>query len=254
MTIKILAAAHKAAPMPDSPIYLPIHVGREGKPSIGFIGDNTGDHISSKNKNYCELTGIYWAYKNLKADYIGLCHYRRHFYIKKKENKMASILNEEEAARLLKEAPILVPSRRKYYIESNYSHYIHAHHREGLDLAGKIIASRYPEYKASYDLVMNRTWAHMFNMFVMKKEYFDSYCGWLFDILSQVEKSLDISSYSPYEARVFGFISELLLDVWLEGNQLPYREVPVMFMESQNWLIKGFGFLKRKFFPSSHKK
>lgn len=251
MNIKILVAAHKKAPMPQSPIYLPIHAGCEGKPSIGYTGDNTGDNISLQNPNFCELTAIYWAYQNLEADYIGLCHYRRHFYLTKKGTKFERILNEQEVTALLEKHPILVPAKRNYYIETNYSHYIHAHHREGLDMAGEIIKLRYPKYKDAYDLVMNRRWAHMFNMFIMKREYFDSYCVWLFNILFELEKRLDISAYSAYEARVFGFISELMLDVWLEGNSLPFYEVPVMFMESQNWVKKGFGFLKRKFIPAN---
>ena len=65
--------------MPTDNVYLPVHVGKEGKEDIGFIGDNTGDNISTKNANYCELTGLYWAWKNISADYIGLCHYRRYF-------------------------------------------------------------------------------------------------------------------------------------------------------------------------------
>ena len=79
MDIKILVATHKKYWMPKDDIYFPIHVGREGKADLGYIGDNTGDNISAKNANYCELTGLYWAWKNLKCDYIGLCHYRRYF-------------------------------------------------------------------------------------------------------------------------------------------------------------------------------
>ena len=92
-----------------------------------------------------------------------------------------------------------------------------------------------------------RTWTHIFNMFVMKREIFDDYCQWLFGILSQVEAQIDISGYSQYDRRVFGFLGERLLDIYLEANDIPYREVPVMFMEKQNWLKKGGAFLKRKF-------
>ena len=79
MNIKILVATHKPYWMPDDDVYLPIHVGKAGQKDIGFIGDDTGENISYKNANYCELTGMYWAWKNLQADYIGLCHYRRYF-------------------------------------------------------------------------------------------------------------------------------------------------------------------------------
>ncbi|MCS4465828.1 DUF4422 domain-containing protein [Clostridium botulinum] len=73
MNIKILVATHKKYSMPKESMYLPIHVGCEGKKDLGYIGDNTGDNISLRNSNYCELTGLYWAWKNLKCDYIGLC-------------------------------------------------------------------------------------------------------------------------------------------------------------------------------------
>jgi hypothetical protein len=81
----------------------------------------------------------------------------------------------------------------------------------------------------------------------MKRDIFDRYCQWLFDILFQVEAQVDISAYSAYDRRVFGFLSERLLDVYLEANGIPYQELPVMFMEKQNWLKKGSAFLLRKF-------
>lgn len=253
MNIKILIAAHKKYTMPKEDIYLPIHVGKEGKHlEIGYLGDNTGDNISIKNTNFCELTGIYWAYKNLDADYIGLVHYRRHFTLHKKRTKFDSILTKKEAETLLKDYSILLPKKRNYFIETNYSHYIHAHHKEGIDAAGDIIKKEYPKYAASFDKVMNQTSAHMFNMFVMRKDYFDAYCKWLFALLFKIEASLDISGYTPYEARVFGFISERMLDVWLDANHLTYKEIPIMFMESQNWFKKGFTFLRRKFIKSDY--
>ena len=79
MDIKILIAMHKPYWHPDDPVYMPIHVGKKGKASIGLPGDDTGDNISDRNPAYCELTGVYWAWKNLKADYVGLVHYRRYF-------------------------------------------------------------------------------------------------------------------------------------------------------------------------------
>ena len=77
MDIKIIVATHKKYWMPSDDIYLPVHVGKKGKTDLGYQGDDTGDNISDKNTNYCELTGLYWAWKNLKADYKGLAHYRR---------------------------------------------------------------------------------------------------------------------------------------------------------------------------------
>ena len=83
MNVKIIIAAHKVYEMPDDICYLPVHVGKAvNNKNIGFRGDDTGDNISVKNSSYCELTGLYWAWKNLDADYLGLAHYRRYFSAK----------------------------------------------------------------------------------------------------------------------------------------------------------------------------
>ena len=57
--IKIIVATHKKYQMPNDDIYLPIHVGAEGKESIGYQADNVGENISNKNSYFCELTGLY---------------------------------------------------------------------------------------------------------------------------------------------------------------------------------------------------
>lgn len=249
LSIKILIATHKKYWMPHEPVYLPIHVGAEGKPDLGYTKDNTGDNISAKNKNFCELTGLYWAWKNLDADYLGLVHYRRYFTKKEVRNvdaKRSQILSEKDWETLLAKYPVVVADKREYYIESNRSHYNHAHHRDGLDLAEAIIKETYPDYLPAFEKVMNRTWAHMFNMFVMRRDLFDDYMTWMFDILFDLEKRVDITSWDTYESRIYGFVSELLLDVWLEKNHVSYHEQNVSFMEKQNWLKKGGAFLKRK--------
>lgn len=246
--IKIIIATHKSYQMPKDSMYLPIHVGAEGKADLGYLKDNSGDNISEKNANYCELTGLYWAWKNLDADYIGLAHYRRHFCLKSsKGDKWQKILTKEQLEPLLQKHNIILPNPRNYFIETNYDQYVHAHHAEDLDTTRQILQERYPDYLPIYDDYMKRTIGHRFNMFIMKKEIFDAYCSWLFEILFELEKRLDISDYSKNDARVFGFVSERLIDVWIENNKLSYLEMPVEFMEKENWLKKGSAFLKRKF-------
>lgn len=248
MNIKIIVATHKQYWMPSDEMYMPIHVGREGKQDLGYVGDNSGDNISEKNANFCELTGLYWAWKNLNADYIGLAHYRRHFCMKgTKGDKKDKVLTKEQLETVLKNHDIILPNPRNYYIETNYSQYIHAHHKEDLDVTREILEEKYPAYIPIYDESMKRTIGHRFNMFIMKKEYFDGYCEWLFDVLFELEKRLDISQYNQNDARVFGFVSERLLDVWLETNQLKSVNMPVEFMEKQNWFTKGLAFIQRKF-------
>lgn len=248
MKVKVLVAAHKNYKMPSDPMYLPVFVGKEIHPEINhtFQGDNTGENISKKNPYYNELTAIYWGWKNLDLDAMGLVHYRR--YLSMSHNKsLDTVLSTEQVEKLLNRYDIILPEKRKYYIETNKSHYLHAHEREPFYIMESIVKKDYPEYSESWDKVMNRTWAHMFNMFIMKKKPLNEYCNWMFDILSKVEEQTDISSYSTYEKRVYGFLSELLLDIWLDHNtEYSVKEVKYVFMEHTNWLIKGGKFLKRK--------
>lgn len=79
--VKILVACHKPAKVYQDDVYTPIQVGKALHPDLdlGYITDDTGDNISEENPYYCELTAIYWGWKNLNCEYIGLQHYRRYF-------------------------------------------------------------------------------------------------------------------------------------------------------------------------------
>lgn len=249
MEIKIIVATHKKYWMPNDAIYLPLHVGHLGKEDLGYMGDNIGENISKKNPTFCELTGIYWAWKNLRADYKGIVHYRRYFtHGNPWMDKKSYILRKQDFQQILRHVDIIVPDLRNHYIETNKSHYAHAHNIKDLEITRQVISEIYPKDIRAFDIVMNRTGAHMFNMMVMRSDYFDRYCEWLFAILFEVEKRTDVSQYDAYQKRLYGYISERLLDVWLESNRMEYKEVNVAYLERQNWVKKGAKFLWRKFF------
>ena len=257
--IKIIVATHKKYKMPKEKIYMPLHVGREGKEDLGYKGDNIGENISIKNPYYCELTGLYWAWKNLKEEYIGLVHYRRHFTCKKiiprkEEKKFKKIANEKEISKILEKTDIILPKKRKYYIENLYDHYKHTMHVEPLDKTREIIEEKYPKYLKEFDKLHKRRSAHMFNMFIMKKELLEEYSKWLFDILFELENKIDSSKYDNFHARFYGRISELLLDVWLNTNKYKYKEIKFMDMQNINWWVKGTSFLKAKFKGKKYEK
>lgn len=244
--VKIIVATHKSYWMPNDKLYVPVQVGAEGKEALGFTPDNTGQNISFKNANYCELTGLYWAWKNLDCEYLGLAHYRRHFTVLKGTSDRRDVMNLDQARNLVANNDVLLPTKRNYWIETNYGQYVHAHHKEDLDTTREILVERYPEYISAYDSCMKKTTGHRFNMFIMKKDIADAYCKWLFDVLFELEKRLDISNYNKNDQRVFGFVSERLLDVWLETNGIKYKDIPYIFLEKENWITKGVNFVMRK--------
>lgn len=258
---QIVIATHKKYRMPKEKIYLPLHVGSKGKEPIGYERDDSGINISEKNSSFCELTGLYWAWKNLNCEYIGMVHYRRYFtaksYIKllKCKNsvreRLNCVLDETEIVELEKKYDIIVPKKRKYIIETLYSHYAHSHYSDHLDLTRTVIAQKCQEYLPAFDKVMSSRSAYMFNMFIMKKELLNEYCEWLFDILFEVEKHIDAEKLSPYQGRLYGRISELIFNAWLlrqvEVNDYKVKEVRLLYMEPINWKRKGRAFLAAKF-------
>ena len=255
MQTTIIIATHKAYWVPDDPMYLPVQMGHAIHPAIGYIGDDTGENISERNANFCELTGLYWAAHNIDSDYIGIVHYRRYFGSRQKSRfapKKERVIGHEELGKILATTNVILPKERHYFIETNYSQYIHAHHKQDLTVTRSIIARKCPEYLPAYDLYMSKTHAHHFNVFVMEGELLRHYCTWLFDILFELEQELDMTGYSENDRRVFGFVSERLLDAWLSTNNISYEELDLVYMEHQNWLHKACAFLKRKFFPNNH--
>lgn len=264
-SVKIIIACHKKYQMPIDEMYIPLHVGAEGKKDnngnvldLGYIKDNTGDNISKLNSSFCELTGLYWAWKNLDADYIGLVHYRRHFSMKNKKG-FGNVLSYEDLKPYLGNVRVFVPKKRKYYIESIYSHYAHTHYAVHLDETRKIISEKYPSYLQNYDKVIKQTYGYMFNMMIMDKSLIDEYCAWLFDILFELQKRMDKQELSAFQGRFYGRVSEIIFNVWLDQriqsgfiSKNEVKEIPCIHMEKINWWKKGTAFLKAKFFGKKY--
>ena len=160
---------------------------------------------------------------------------------------MNYILRESEAIRFLQKYDMILPRKRQYIIETLYTHYSHTHYEEHLECMRNILMEKESSYVPVFDKVMKRRSAHMYNMFIAKREICDAYCAWLFPLLMELEKRSDPGSYDPFQARLIGRVGELLMDVWVEKNNIHYCEVPVLYMEKVNWIHKGKAFLKAKF-------
>ena len=224
--------SHKEAEFPKEEIYTPIQVGK--KESFTKVRDNTGDNIAEKNPNFCELTAAYWIWKNDKSDITGLTHYRRYFFKKKNNNSKENILNKKDIEEILEKYDIILPEKErivKYTVKNAYGKF---HHIEDFEKCREIIQEKYPEYIEAFDKIANGRKLYLYNMFISRKEIFDEYYKWLFDILFELEKRVDISNYTDYDKRIFGFLSERLLSVWLEkNNHLKIKEMPVYNTEQK---------------------
>ena len=253
MKILLAVAAHKPCPVPEGEIYLPVQAGAAGKESIGFQRDDEGENLSRKNPSYSELTVLYWLWKNADADALGLVHYRRLFGKKKKGGVFAGVLTKEEAEKALLKAPLALPKKRRYVIETLYDHYSHTLHGEVLDRAGEVIREICPKYLPEFERLKKRRSAHMFNMMLAKREVLDGYLSFLFPVLFELEKRVDEAEFAdPFHARFPGRISELLLDVYIFTEKIPYTELPVLYPGGEGKMKKAAAMLKAKFFGKKY--
>lgn len=251
--VRIIVATHKKYKMPSDKMYLPLHVGAEGKYDengnsldLGYVKDNTGENISNFNSYFCELTGLYWAWKNLEADYIGLVHYRRLFEMN------GQVLSYKQLKPYLGKIKVFIPRKRKYIIETLKSHYDHTHYPEHLDITKAVIKEKYKEYEVAYEKAVYRTWGYMFNMMIMERDLLNDYCEWLFDILFEIFERIDCKNYLKFTKRYIGRISEILFNVWLEqqlrdGTVKKNEIMELKYNVDENWLVKIPAFLKAKF-------
>lgn len=259
--ITLLVACHKKSETPKDTIYLPIQVGAFGKEDIGYVRDDSQDNISQDNDRYCELTGLYWAIKHIETSIIGLVHYRRYFLSTrhtKQKNILQHVIGEKEILSLLEHHKVLVPKKRKYYIQTLWKHYADTFTAEHLEKTREILTNSYPQYVETFDEVMQRTSGYMFNMFIMKKELAKNYADWLFSILKEVDSAIDSTNYTAFEKRYLGRVSERLFNVWLaheikEGRleEKDIYELPYAYLGKVKWGKKIIGFLAAKLF---HKK
>lgn len=220
--MKIFTITHKTFTPPKDPLYLPLHVGRELNEDLGFIGDNTGDNISVRNPNYCELTGMYWIWKNYhQADYIGICHYRRYLI-----NENGNLFTKQQLEKLLSEYD-MITTKLLTLPGSYYDGFSVNHHIKDLLTTGQVIAEKYPEYTSTFERLIHGPHTYFGNILVTSKEHYNRYCTWLFDILFEVEKRTDFTGYNGYQKRLFGFLSEFLQTVWIQYHGLKVKECMV---------------------------
>lgn len=196
------------------------------KGNANTLKDNTGDNISNKNKSYCELTGIYWVWKNSTSKVIGVDHYRRFFV--KNENS-PELLSEDDIKRILKKYNIIMPKRDPNIFTNKTAAQFFGDQHDPLvwTLCRDLIKEKFPTYLNDFDWFSRQKTGYVFNMFIGQKDLLDGYFEWLFQILDALEKEIDLSVYNDYNKRMYGFVAERLINIWIHHNNLEVKEIPV---------------------------
>lgn len=206
-------------------------VGSYNKSINEYLRDDTLDNISNKNKNYCELTGLYWMWKNDDSEYVGLEHYRRLFSDKKPNPFKYSIVSSSKLLKYLENYDIILPQKHCWPNYDNlYEQYKAEHIESDLKSLENVIKEDYPDYVDAWNQYMyHNKWSYNYNMFVCKKSLIDDYCSFLFGVLFKLEPRVNLDDgRDDYQKRVFGFMSERLFNVWIiKNNSLNIKELNV---------------------------
>lgn len=246
--MKIFVCYHKKELVIENDILQPLQVGSAlAKELFLPLTDNIGNEISALNPYYSELTAAYWIYKNVQEDIVGLCHYRRFFNFKNEETKIHRISSDfmqkfgyEKAhiESLMTDYDLILPTKKgaKKHPVSLYDFYKKEHYISDLDITLDVIKEKYPDqYQTAYKTLHRQTKGYYANMLIARKEIFDQAAAWLFDILFEVQKRIhkDVLKRTPYQQRVYGFISERLMSVFVALHpELRIKEMPCLMVET----------------------
>lgn len=228
--VEVYIATHKQKLTGDA-WHTPIQVGAAvNHTDVQEVKDNSGDNISEKNGSYCELTALYWIWKNSHADIVGLEHYRRRFSIK-----------EEKICQILKEYDMILPKAYLYRIslEEEYKRF---HLAEDWEIMEKSVKELAPEYERDFDAVFHKNALIPYNMFIASKKVCDDYCRWLFPILEEIERRSSKKDRGAYQNRYIGFLAERLFTLYVKKNKLRVYTCPVaeqehntLLFQTKNW-------------------
>lgn len=224
----------------DNPLLIPVRCGAvyDNRENVAMLGDDTGENISEKRNSYCELTVQYWAWKNIKADYYGLCHYRRylnysrhHYQQDPYYNVLEDVIDndtirmyglEEDVMQnvipkydlILPEAVDLTKLPEKYKSVQDHWERSPQLHKKDLQIMMNVLHKMHPEFYDTACKYIKGEKAYFCLICVMKRELFEEYCEWLFPLLSEIEKEIDTSDYTVEEYRVVGHLAERLAGIF----------------------------------------
>lgn len=227
----IYIITHKRVKLPKLDKYLPLQVGSSLHEHLDYLTDDTGDNISEKNPNYCELTGLYWIWKNTKDDYKGLVHYRRYFGKSDFSSSFEQIYSYDELKGFLQDHDLVTSYVANFKQNAHDEIMIHCCTEEIFGNLRASVAKCSPEYLSDFDKFFNQNKAVLFNMMFCRGDLFDEYCQWLFTILFNLEPQVDLSSLNAYQQRLYGFLSERLLNIWISHKELKVKHLPIVNTE-----------------------
>jgi len=242
--MKVFIATHDTAPTPAAQYLVRMQVGAAlAERQTGCAHDDDGDNISARNPLYCELTALYWLWKHVEEDVIGLCHYRRYFspvmapfeptLSARRADVQALISLDPAGAIFMQEAAIaeLIVPRPIVCTGSLEEQYI-SHHGRPQDWHAMLAALALVHPDEARDARRFFTQSNeltQYNMLIGRRDIVRLYCSWLFPVLAEAERLLNPELH-PLQPRALGFLSERLFSWWLESRKPRHIRRPILFI------------------------
>ncbi len=191
---------------------IPIQTGASlTKKRICRICDDQGENISEYNRDYSECTAIYWMWKNApRTDYIGLCHYRRHFDIPKNNIDIIGANNYD----IVVTVPTITMGIYQYFRQFVTE--------EDIDVLKRIVWEDYLEYHKATQNYYDNLFCPPCNMFIMRYEIFQKYAEFAFGVARKIERYYEEKQVVRND-RYMGFLMENLLDIFLIRHKNYYK-------------------------------
>ncbi|TCS76021.1 DUF4422 domain-containing protein [Pectinatus cerevisiiphilus] len=251
----------------NNPLYIFVRCGAvfDTCKKIKMQGDNTGDNISERRNSFCEFTVQYWAWKNVDADYYGLCHYRRfltfvnkkykadvhghiiEYFLNKSSMEKYGLINKQNMQKIIEDNDIIVnkavnvlniptPQGKQKTV---YGHWMG---HDGLFLDKRVlplllqqINDKFPQYMDSAQQYLRGEWHRGYNCYVMKKEFFNEMCNFQFTILFDLENQLKNTEYVKKYERTLGYLGEIMYGIYVQylygQNKYKIYETQLVYFE-----------------------
>jgi hypothetical protein len=140
--------------------------------------------------------------------------------------------NYEKLIRGKLEKNDIILAKQSVFEKSLLEQYAEKHYIEDYICLRDIIHETCPEYEGSFlQFFRENNKISLYCIFISGYEIFNKYFEWLFPILFEAEKRINISEYDGYQRRVLAFLSERLLNVYVNHNKLNVIYEPVYFIE-----------------------
>lgn len=202
-----------------------------------MLTDDTGENISEKNPYFCELTATYWIWKNdHENDIVGLAHYRRFLTVNKFSSSPKKYIGEKRAEKFLEKYEFIATKQYRSPC-SVREHILRDVHEKDLDLLRETVAEVCPDYLDTYDEVLAGDRSYLLNMFICKKQTWDSYCEWLFSLLFALEPKVDMTGYTTQEKRLYGYLAERLFSVYVKKNRCRVKSLSTHLVGVSIWRV-----------------